>query len=166
MTVIRPVADFSFENLDGKNVTLNDTDGKVRLFYFFFSSCPDVCPVTTLHLSKVQDLLKEQGVFGSKASIVSITFDPDRDTPEKLKEFGDKFKADYTGWYFLRGDQQQVIDLATKSFGILVLKDNDNNFSHADLIGLVDKKGNLRKIYRPEETIETIAADVKTLTKE
>lgn len=108
LPVIRPVESFNLENVDGKNVTLEDTNGKVRLFYFFFSSCPDVCPVTTFRLSQVQDVLKEKGLFAKDASIVSISFDPERDTREKIKAFGDKFKADYSGWYFLRGTSKKL----------------------------------------------------------
>lgn len=166
LPVIRPVQSFSMENVDGKNVTLEDTNGKVRLFYFFFSNCPDVCPITTFRLSQVQDVLKEKGLFGKDASIISISFDPQRDTREKIKAFGDKFKADYSGWYFLRGDEQKTFDLAMNSFKILINKDQDGNFVHMDLIGLVDRDGNLREIYRPEATPEEIAKGVADLAKE
>ncbi|WP_410772040.1 SCO family protein [Fontibacillus sp. BL9] len=166
LPVIRPVESFSMENVDGKTVTLEETNGKVRLFYFFFSNCPDVCPVTTFRLSQVQDVLKEKGLFGKDASIVSISFDPERDTREQIKAFGDKFKADYSGWYFLRGDQQKTMDLAMNSFKILINQDRDGNFVHMDLIGLVDREGNLREIYRPEDTAAQIAQGVADLAKE
>lgn len=166
LPIIGPVESFSMDNVDGRTVTLDDTQGKVRLFYFFFANCPDVCPLTTFRLSQVQDILKEKDLFGEDASIVSITFDPERDTLENIRAFGDKFKADYNGWYFLRGDQQQTMDLALNSFKTLVTKDQDGNFVHADLIGLVDRNGNLRDIYRPEATPEEIAQGVANLTKE
>ncbi|MNM99656.1 hypothetical protein D3C76_71860 [compost metagenome] len=166
LPVIGSVASFSMENVDGSTVSLEDTNGKVRLFYFFFSNCPDVCPISTFRLSQVQDLLKEKGLFAKDASIVSISFDPERDTREAIKAFGDKFKADYSGWYFLRGDQQQTIDLAMNSFKILINQDKDGNFVHMDLIGLVDRDGNLREIYRPEATAAEIAQGVTDLTKE
>lgn len=166
LPVIRPVADFSMENVDGSTVTLEDTNGKVRLFYFFFSNCPDVCPITTFRLSQVQDILKEKDLFGQDASIVSVTFDPERDTLDSLQAFGDKFKADYSGWYFLRGDQQQTFDLAMDSFKILIDQDQDGNFVHMDLIGLVDRKGQLRAIYRPEATPQEIADGVMGLVRE
>lgn len=166
LPVIGPVSSFSMENVDGTTVTREDTDGKVRLFYFFFSNCPDVCPITTFRLSQVQDILKDKGLFGKEASIVSITFDPERDTLEQIKAFGDKFKADYSGWYFLRGDQQQTIDLAMNSFKILINQDQEGNFVHMDLIGLVDRDGNLREIYRPEATAAEIAQGVADLARE
>ncbi|WP_044481919.1 SCO family protein [Paenibacillus antibioticophila] len=166
LPVIGPVESFSMENVDGRTITLADTQGQVRLFYFFFSNCPDVCPLTTFRLSQVQDILKEKGLFGKDASFVSVTFDPERDTLENMKAFGDKFKVDYSGWYFLRGDQQQTMDLAINSFKTLITKDQSGNFVHADLIGLVDRDGNLRDIYRPEATAEEIAKGVANLAKE
>ncbi|GIO39368.1 hypothetical protein J41TS12_42290 [Paenibacillus antibioticophila] len=166
LPVIGPVESFSMENVDGRTITLADTQGQVRLFYFFFSNCPDVCPLTTFRLSQVQDILKEKGLFGKDASFVSVTFDPERDTLDQIKAFGDKFKADYSGWYFLRGDQQQTMDLALNSFKTLITKDQSGNFVHADLIGLVDRDGNLREIYRPEATAEEIAKGVANLAKE
>lgn len=166
LPVIGPVESFSMENVDGRTITLADTQGQVRLFYFFFSNCPDVCPLTTFRLSQVQDILKEKGMFGKDASIVSVTFDPERDTLENMKAFGDKFKVDYSGWYFLRGDQQQTMDLAIQSFKTLITKDQSGNFVHADLIGLVDRDGNLREIYRPEATADEIAKGVANLAKE
>ena len=166
LPVIGPVESFSMENVDGRTITLADTQGQVRLFYFFFSNCPDVCPLTTFRLSQVQDILKEKGLFGKDASFVSVTFDPERDTLENMKAFGDKFKVDYSGWYFLRGDQQQTMDLAINSFKTLITKDQNGNFVHADLIGLVDREGNLREIYRPEATAEEIAKGVANLAKE
>ncbi|RUT48722.1 SCO family protein [Paenibacillus anaericanus] len=166
LPVIRPVESFSLENVDGKNVTLEDTNGRVRLFYFFFSKCNDVCPLTTFRLSQVQDELKKKGLFAKDATIVSISFDPERDTREEIKSFGDKFGADYSGWYFLRGDQQKVMDLAMNSFKILINQDQTGNFVHMDLIGLVDRDGQLREIYRPEVTATEIAQGVADLSKE
>ncbi|MEK5061375.1 SCO family protein [Paenibacillus shunpengii] len=164
------VTDFSMENVDGSNVSLADTEGKVRLFYFYFTSCPDVCPVTTFSMSQVQDLLKEDGTFGRDASFVSISFDPEVDTREKIKEFADRFKADYSGWYFLRGDAEQTKQLARDSFKIIIEGDKADNFVHANYIGLVDKDNNLRKVYNASDmeaaAPDVIARDVRTLVNE
>ncbi|WP_261807974.1 SCO family protein [Paenibacillus sp. N3.4] len=73
------------QDLDGKSVTSKDLDGKVRLVYFFYSFCPDVCMPTTYLLTQVQDALKKKDLFGTKAEIVSISVDPTRDTPEVLR---------------------------------------------------------------------------------
>ncbi|MHA0856474.1 SCO family protein [Paenibacillus sp. CMAA1364] len=167
--VISTVEDFSFENVDKTTVTLDDTKGKVRLFYFFFTSCPDVCPVTTFLLSQVQDKLKEEGLFNKDIEFVSISFDPEVDTVEEIKKFGDRFKADYDGWYFLRGDKYTVWDLAEKSFKIMILGDSEGNYSHANLIALVDRDNQVRHLYNANDpddvSVELLVNDLKDLAK-
>ncbi|CAI6039157.1 SCO family protein [Cohnella sp. JJ-181] len=143
--------DFTYQDIDGKEVSMSSLDGKVRLVYFFFSNCPDVCPPTTFMLSQVQKKFQEEGQFGKNVDIVSITIDPVRDTPEVLRAFGDKFEADYAGWKFLRGDEAETADLASK-YGLLAVKDADGFFSHANLIVLVDKKGRMREQILPESS--------------
>lgn len=147
LPVIGEVQDFSLENVDGKQVTLADTQGKARLVYFFFTECPDVCPITTYMLSETQDLLLKDGSFGKDVEFISISFDPKNDTREAIKTFADRFHVDYDGWYFLRGDQEQVRKLAADSFKVLIYGDNKDNFAHANLIGLVDRNNQLRGLY-------------------
>ncbi|QSF44318.1 SCO family protein [Paenibacillus tianjinensis] len=147
LPVIGEVQDFSLENVDGKQVTLADTQGKARLVYFFFTECPDVCPITTYMLSETQDLLEKNGSFGKDVEFISISFDPKNDTREAIKTFADRFHVNYDGWYFLRGDQEQVRKLAADSFKVLIYGDNKDNFAHANLIGLVDRDNQLRGLY-------------------
>jgi protein SCO1/2 len=136
-------ADFSYTDTDGNTVTLKNTNGTVRLLYFFFSYCPDVCPPTTFLLSQVQEDLKQEGLFGKDVQFLSVTIDPERDTPERLKEFANTYEADFSGWKFLRGDEAETAALA-KQYDILVTKDKDGNFGHMNLIVLLDKKGRIR----------------------
>ncbi|MBB6670907.1 SCO family protein [Cohnella nanjingensis] len=161
--------DFTYQDIDGKTVKMSDLNGKVRLVYFFYTNCPDVCPPTTFMLSQVQEKLKADGQFGSDVEIVSVTIDPQRDTPEVLRKFGDKFKADYAGWRFLRGDEAATADLA-KKYGLLAVKGEDGFFSHANLIVLVDKKGRMRDQIIPESSgipdtadADDVYASVKSL---
>ncbi|CAH8769124.1 SCO family protein [Paenibacillus dendritiformis] len=160
--------DFSMQNVDGSTVTLADTNGKVRLFYFYFTNCPDVCPPTTYRLSEVQKLLQDKGMFGTDASIVSISFDPERDTLEEIKKWSEKYNADYSGWYFLRGKEEDVAKMMPE-FGSSVFKDEDGNFTHLNVITLVDQDGNVRKYYNANDletaSPENIAKDVARLVK-
>jgi len=158
-------ADFTYSDIDGNQVTMSAENGKVRLVYFFYSNCPDVCPPTTFMMSQVQDQLKAEGKFGSQVEFLSITIDPTRDTPEALKAFGDKFHADYTGWKFLRGDEQATADLA-KKYGLAVIKDEDGNFGHSNLIVLVDKKGRIRDYISPQANGDPTDVSADELTKE
>lgn len=170
LPVIREVGSYSMENVDGKTITSEDTKGKVKLMYFYFTSCPDVCPVTTLILSQIQEELKKEELFGGEVNFVSISFDPKTDTKEKIKEFGDRFNADYSGWYFLRGDQEETRKLMQDSFKIPLLGNDSTNFTHGNSIALVDRDNNIRKMYNagvPSDVkTEDIIRDIKTLIKE
>ncbi|MNP00944.1 hypothetical protein D3C76_927430 [compost metagenome] len=120
-------------------------------------------------LSQVQDELQAEGIFKEEVEFVSISFDPEVDTVEKIKEFGDRFKVDYNGWYFLRGDKQSVWELAEKSFKIMILGDNEGNYSHANLIALVDRDNQVRNLYNANDTddvsVEMLVKDIKDLVK-
>ncbi|NMO95609.1 SCO family protein [Paenibacillus lemnae] len=161
LPVVGQVADFRMENVDGSTVSRDDTAGKVRLMYFYFTSCPDVCPPTTMVLSQVQnELKKEEGVFGEEAAIVSFSFDPETDTREKIKAFGDKFFADYSGWYFLRGDQEETRQLMQGSFKIPLIGNSAENYTHGNRIALVDRENNIRKMYDASDPSNVVVADV------
>lgn len=135
---------FELTNLDGQKVSLASTNGKARIVYFYFANCPDVCPPTTFLLSQVQGQLEAEGKLGSKAELISITFDPERDTPEVIRDFVDRLSADFNGWHFLRGDEQKTLQLA-KDFGVSVLKNEDGSYMHMNIITIVDQNGQIRK---------------------
>lgn len=170
LPVIGEVQDFSLENVNGDQITLADTQGKARLVYFFFTQCPDVCPITTFMLSQTQKILVEDGSFGKDVEFVSISFDPENDTREAIKAFADRFQANYEGWYFLRGDQEAIRKLATDSFKVLIAGNTKENFVHANRIALVDRDNRLRALYDAGDTDnitpEFLADRLKELARE
>ncbi|WP_063847480.1 SCO family protein [Bacillus sp. FJAT-28004] len=135
---------FELTDLDDQKVTLASTNGKARIVYFYFANCPDVCPPTTFLLSQVQEQLKAEDKLGTKAELISITFDPVRDTPEVIRDFAKRNFADLNGWRFLRGDEVNTLQIA-RDFGIGVIKNEDGSFSHSNVITIVDKDGQIRK---------------------
>jgi protein SCO1/2 len=169
LKTIKQAIDFQLNSLDGENVSLKSTSGKARLIYFFYTSCPDVCYPTTLFLSKVQDILAKNGEFPAQASILSVTFDPKRDTVERLQSFAAQYHPDFKGWKFLRGEEAATKDLAY-TYGAAVVKDNKGNFvTHTNSIALIDKKGFIRKYYNANDielTPKMIAADMQQLINE
>lgn len=167
LTVIKKAPDFELTNIQEKTVKMNELDGKVRLVYFFYSSCPDVCLPTTFFLSKVQNALQEKGVFGDKSMILSISVDPTRDRMEVLRKYAAQFQADANGWMFLLGDEEKVKKLA-EEYGIMIIKDKDGNFTHSNSILLIDREGNLRNYYDASNeklTPEYIVNDIVKLSK-
>lgn len=154
LPVVKPGTEFSYLDTDGNTVSLSGTNGKARLLYFFFANCPDVCPPTTALMSQVQDVLKKDGVFGDKVQFLSVTIDPAHDTPEVLKDYAKRFDTDPNGWKFLRGDEKETAKLAEK-YDILVYKDpKTGDFSHMNLIVLLDKDGQIREWINVNDYIE------------
>ncbi len=178
LPVVGDAPSFTLYNTEGEEVSLDNTQGKVRLIYFFFAHCPDVCLPTNHMLSSVQDGLKEAGVFGDEALILSVTFDPERDTAEYLREYMSTMNADTTGWHFLRDDDVEAVRDLALQYNVQVIPDTtqEGNFIHANLYTLIDKEGRIRKTYSPNEVIiinpentgefiEQIVNDMVALTK-
>jgi protein SCO1/2 len=136
---------FELTDLDGQKVSLANTNGKVRVVYFFYANCPDICPPTTYLMSEAQNKLKDKGVFGKDVEFMSITFDPKRDTPDAMRKFAAKFDVDASGWKFLREDSEEATKKLMEGFGLGLLKDNNGYFTHADAITFIDRDGNVRK---------------------
>lgn len=160
-----PAPAFEMSDIDGNTVSLASTAGKARIVYFYFANCPDVCPPTTYLLSQVQDMLREQGTLGSKAELISITFDPEQDTPEVIRAFAERTSAEFDGWHFLRGEEEETIELA-RAFNVGVRKiEEENTFIHSNLIILVDGQGQIRQWISGNDEELTPAYIVKQLNK-
>ena len=89
-----------------------DTAGQVRLVYFGYTNCPDICPI---HLSQLRDVLSRPGM-PSNVAVIFITVDPARDTPEVIRDYLDQFDADFIG---LTGTEHELAE-AQRAFGSIV----------------------------------------------
>lgn len=169
LPVLKKATEFNLESSDGNNVSLAESNGKIRLVYFFWSSCPDVCQPTTYELSKVQEQLQKDGLMGKDVMMYSVSFDPDKDTVKQLATYSARFQKDSTNWKFLRGEEKAMRDLAN-AYGVSVLKNKDGTFAHTNSVALVDREGNIRKYMTAEEPggimdYKDIVKDVKKLSK-
>src|SRR5258706_1743354 len=92
---------------DGKTLNFYDDviKGKIVVVSFIYTNCPDICPLTTARISQVEDKLG--GIVGRDIFLISMTVDPVRDTPARLKEFSQAFGAG-PGWLFLTGSPQDI----------------------------------------------------------
>lgn len=144
LPTIGPAADFTLTSQDGVPVSLHDLRGKVLAVAFVFASCTDVCPMLTDNMARVKHGLGS--AFGTKISFVSITVDPERDTPEVLKQYAQKFDADVKGWVFLTGDPAIVHDVGAR-YGVIARKTASGDVDHTLLTSLVDRSGSLRVQY-------------------
>lgn len=101
--------DISFELLDefGQTVTSRDYDGQIRLVFFGYSSCPDICPIT---LHNIATALRSLGSPAEQVIVLFISTDPKRDTPEILAQYTDAFHPSVIG---LTGTYDQIVNVTT-----------------------------------------------------
>ena len=141
------VKPFSFTNQDGKTVTEKDMTGKVYVAEYFFTNCEGICPKMNNNMRLVYDEFKSDSNF----LILSHTCDPDRDSVGQMKYYADSMKVDTRRWIFLTGEKQKLYDAARVSYTIddpvNNLKSIDDQFIHSQFWALVNKKGDVIKIY-------------------
>ncbi len=144
LPTIGPAADFVLTSQDDVPVTLRELHGKVVAVAFIYTSCADVCPLLTEKMAQVRDRLGPD--FGSRIVFLSITVDPEHDTPAVLKRYADSFGADLAGWRFLTGEPAAVREAAQR-YGVVVSKGTGGDVDHTLLTSLVDRQGMLRVQY-------------------
>jgi protein SCO1/2 len=112
LPVIGPAPPFTLTSQDNRPVSLADFHGKVVAVTFIYTGCPDICPLLTQKMVDVQDALGEK--FGAKIAFISISFDPERDTPEVLKDYAQFWGIKPEGWSFLTGSLEAVRDVTVR----------------------------------------------------
>jgi protein SCO1/2 len=144
LPVIGPAPPFTLTSQDGKPVALADLRGKVLAVTFIYTGCPDICPLVTQKMVEVQNALGAE--FGAKIAFVSITLDPEHDTPAVLKDYAQSWGAKPNGWMFLTGSPAAVRDV-TRRYGVFFAKKEDGSVDHTQLTTLVDADGQMRVQY-------------------
>jgi protein SCO1/2 len=170
MPVIKKAPEFELTSIQGDTVSIKNTNGKVRLVYFYYSSCNMVCLPTNGIMAKIQSELKKEKIFGDQAALISIAVDTKRDTVEKLTTYSKQLNADLAGWYFLRTDDFPKVQAIAADYSISVTALEDGEFIHTNAFTLVDAEGQIRKVYTSSEiepkNAPKIAADMNQLVKE
>lgn len=138
--VLNPELDFALKDQDGKNFHLRDHRGKVVLLFFGYLTCPDICPVTLSKLTRAYQLLGP--AQAEKVLTVFITVDPERDTPEKLKEYLKYFKLNAVGLTGTKEEIDRVVDSYKASYQ-KVKVDSEAGYlvDHSDLVYVIDAQG-------------------------
>lgn len=160
-----PLEDFNFTSHEGKPFSKKDLQGKVWIADFIFTNCPDVCPPMTANMVKLQDMVRKEGL--ENVEFVSFSVDPDKDTPQALTEYGEKFNVDFKNWTFLTGYSQTEIEkFAVDNFKALVKKPEEGDYViHGTSFYLVDQEGKIKKDYTgiKEVPFDEIIKDIKSL---
>ena len=144
LPVIGPAPLFTLTSQDGKPVALADLRGKVVAVTFIYTGCPDICPLLTQKMVDVQEKLGTE--FGKRIAFVSISLDPEHDTPEVLKDYAQFWGAKSEGWMFLTGSLEAIRDV-TRRYGVFFSKKEDGSVEHSQLTTLIDADGQMRVQY-------------------
>lgn len=157
------IPDFTFINQEGKPIGRSQMEGKITVVDFFFTSCPSICPVMSKELSRVNDMFREE----PRAQLMSISIDPEFDTPQVLKEYADEHEAIAGKWHFLSGPKLETFQLARCGFVLPALDGNGvpDDFVHSDKFILIDAEGRIRGYYSgtTREQVDLLILEMKIL---
>lgn len=168
VTPISYVRPFAFTDQDGKTFTEKDVAGKVFVAEYFFTTCRSICPIMNNNMRSVYDVFKNEKDF----MILSHSSTPDIDSVPVLKRYADSMGVSSSHWVFLTGSKDSLYNMARVSY---VIDDPNNHvvnikddFIHTQFWALVDKNGDVRKIYDglKESEVSALIRDIKKLLKD
>lgn len=168
LPVYMTIPDWPFTDQEGRTFWLGQTRGKVVVLGMIYTHCPDVCPLITARMREIQEQVAAEGL-SDQVFFVTITFDPERDTPEVMRRYAQARKVDFTNWAFLTGDPSTIRHL-TEVLGIYTERVYLINgtpaaetpqasggaatylINHTDRIFLVDRQGRVRALLPGSQT--------------
>lgn len=141
---------FALIDQDGQRFTEEALRGHPTVINFIFTRCDTICPVIAMKTQRLQD--KTQDPRGAGIKMVSITVDPEFDTPSRLTEFGKRYKAEAERWRFLTGPKDKITALITGPLMTTMDRDGDSkpgtpNIVHSGYFLLVDGNLTIRGVY-------------------
>lgn len=150
---------FSLTDFNGQTRTLADFQGRVVMLYFGFVQCPDVCPTA---LTRAAAVMERLGPRAGDLQVVFVTVDPERDTPELLREYMAAFHPSFLA---LTGNAEQIAQTAKdfRAFYKKVPTGSSYTMDHTALSYLFDRQGRIRVALRHEQTADDYTADVLAL---
>ena len=150
LPVIGAVNDFALTNQFGSAVSLADLRGELWIADIIFTRCPGPCLKMTRQMKELQDALPA----ASKTRLVTLTTDPDFDTPPVLAKYAERFNADTNRWMFLTGTKKEISALGGGSLKLSAVevkpaerKSENDLFIHSTIFVVVDKQARLRGVF-------------------
>ena len=144
LPTIGPAPAFTLTAQDERRLSLGDLRGKVVVLTFIYTTCTDTCPLLTAKMAALQPRLGSD--FAQRVSFVSVTVDPERDTPAMLKGYGTAHGVRFDGWAFLTGTPAEIREVA-KRYGVFYKRTARGDVDHTFLTSLIDARGRLRVQY-------------------
>lgn len=157
------IADFSFTNQNGEEITQEDYRDHIYIADFFFTTCPTICPIMTKNMAVIQDEIHND----EEVLLLSHSVTPEIDSVEQLKKYALEKGVDDSKWNLVTGDKKDIYELARKSY-LAVKTDGDGgpfDMIHTENFILVDKERRIRGFYDGTKTeeIEKLMEDLKIL---
>jgi protein SCO1 len=163
LPVIRAVPEFSLIDQNGQTVTNADLRGRIWIADFIFTRCKGPCPLMTARMLEMQKAL----VKTPEVKLVSVTVDPEYDTPEVLQAYAEANFADPNRWKFLTGDKTVIEKLVTEGFMQHLAEENGEPV-HGTMFLIVDGNGMVRsaRMLEDPELIPKVLMDTGNLLRE
>ncbi len=172
-----PAPSFRLTDQLGRPIASEELAGKVILVDFIYTSCTDICPLLSEQMRTVQERLRAADLLDSRAQLVSFTVDPGRDTPEVLRGYAERYRADPRAWRFVTGPETDVLAVIVNGFYVGVqamppslLSPGDAPGSggyevmHSGRLVLIDREGRIRSYYDTRELdIDRVVRDIRAL---
>lgn len=163
-----PLPDYAFTNHEGKKIRFSDFRGKVLAFTFIYTRCPlpDFCIRMSDHFAKIQKELKSDRTLDDTWHLLTISFDPDFDTPAVLKKYGGTYGADFRSWDFATDDIRSITNLAD-GLNLTLEEDEGGLIAHNLRTAVLDTKGNLAKIFvgnewTPADVVQEVRKQIRS----
>jgi len=157
---------FSLTNQNGERVSLDTFRGQPFVLTFVFTRCPvpNFCPRMSNNFEQLQAAIKASGATLATTRLLSITLDPDYDTPKVLNDYAAFHRADSKIWSFATGDEKEI-DSLTRAFSVH-RQNEGGTISHGLATALINPNGTVERIWRgnawmPAEVIEAIRSETK-----
>lgn len=144
-TLYHQIRDFSLIDQRGENFRFPLDSGKITVFNFFYSRCPNSCS----EMSARMEFLTKEYIGNKMIRFCSVSVDPDYDSPEVLRSYSSAFRAVPGVWYFLTGDKGLIYDIAKRDFLLDAYspKLDSSDIVHSPLFVLVDPHKRIRGYY-------------------
>jgi protein SCO1/2 len=187
--ILSDLPQFSLLDEDGRKVTRDDLLGRVWIADFVFTTCADACPRMQMKMKSLQERLVP-AAQGGTVGLLSVSVDPERDTPERLREYAKVYGQRKGQWRYLTGDQREIERTVVKGFHIAMAKVPSGNLEadgsagrraeaagrsvgdahleafdilHGEKFVLVDRMGRIRGFYDADDQ-DAILRDARALT--
>lgn len=137
--------DFELKDADGGTLRLSDLRGQVIVLNFIYTTCPDVCPLHAERIAEVQAMVN-QTPMRDQVRFISITTDPETDTPQAMRDYGPAHGLDRANWVFLTSGPERpaATRRLAEAYGLRFDKADDGTQIHAVVTHVIDSEGQLR----------------------